>query len=116
MIRSARPRLADIDDNITVILTRVAGRSFEDLTSDLDLRYVTLHALMIIAEAVKNLPAELTVQHPHIPWNKVVGTGTKIKHEYHRIDLFIVWDAIANHLPELQSAIQKLILTTKESV
>lgn len=99
MSRSIRPRLYDIDRNIDVIMARTEGRSIDDLTSDVDLRYVILHALMIIAGAVARLPKEKAEEHPHIPWADIVGMGTKIKHEYHRIDVVILWTPRRNTCP-----------------
>lgn len=68
-----------------------------------------LHALMIIAEAVRNLPPDLTAKYPDIPWSKIVGIGTKIKHEYHRVDSFVVWTAVTVHLRPLQTAVAQMI-------
>ena len=115
MIRSARPRLVDIDENISIIFDRVEGKNFDQFAADLDLRYITLHALMIIAEAVRNLPPDLTAGHPDIAWTKIVGLGTKIKHEYHRVDLFIIWSAITEQLPLLQPIIKKMLQNQLES-
>lgn len=113
MTRSIRPRLIDIDENIAIILRRAAGKTVEDFSADLDLRYVTFHALMIIAEAASKLPPEFTSGYSDIPWSKIVGLGTKIKHEYHRVDLFIVWSAVTDQLPKLQLAIRKMIQETQ---
>lgn len=109
MIRLTRPRLDDIDQNIQVITTRIKGRSPADLATNIDLRYVVLHALMVIAEAVNHLPAEIKSAHPQVPWSRVVGIGNRIKHEYHRIDPAIVWNVAANHLPPLHAVIKQLI-------
>ncbi len=109
MIRSTRPRLEDIDHNITVILERIGGKCLDDLGTDIDLRYVIHHALMIIAEAVRNIPPDLTAPHADIAWGKVVGIGNKIKHEYHRVNAVIVWGAVTQHLHPLQQTVRKML-------
>jgi uncharacterized protein with HEPN domain len=113
--RSIRPRLYDIDTNIEIILVRVKGRRAGDLEVDLDLRYVILHALMIIAEAVHKLPDAVIVAHPGIPWGDIIGMGRHIKHEYHRLDLGIVWDAATIHLPKLQPVVKQLLVAAEET-
>lgn len=115
MTRSIRPRLYDIDTNIDVILARVNGRVADDLEVDLDLRYVILHALMIIAEAVGKLPEPLLREHPGIPWADIIGMGRHIKHEYHRLDLDVVWDAATIHLPRLRPVVKRLLVVSEET-
>ncbi|WP_171988067.1 HepT-like ribonuclease domain-containing protein [Hyphomicrobium sp. NDB2Meth4] len=116
MTRSIRPRLYDIDANIDVVLARVAGRQPEDLATDLDLRYVLLHAFMIIAEAANKLPEPVRQQSPQVPWQDIIGMGTKIKHEYHRIDLNILWDAATVHLPTLRPIVKQLLVNTENTL
>lgn len=109
MIRSARPRLHDIANNIVVIRDATKGRARHHLQDDTVLRYVVLHALMIIAEAVKHLPGESLAPHPAIPWKDIVGIGIIIKHEYHRVDPDVIWNAATVHLPALQPIIKKML-------
>jgi len=115
LTRSVLRRLYDIDTNIDVILARVARRKVEDLAVDLDLRYVVLHAFMIIAEAVDKLPEKVRAESPLVPWQDIIGMGTKIKHEYHRIDLFILWDAATVHLPVLRPVVKRLLVAAEQS-
>ncbi len=109
MIRSSRPRLSDIDENVALVLAQVRGRTQDDFERDIVFRYMLLHALMIIAEAVRNLPPDLTARYPDIPWSKIVGIGTKIKHEYHRVDSLVVWTAVTVHLLPLQTVVAQMI-------
>ena len=73
MIRSTRPRLHDIASNIEVVFDITKGRTRHHLQGDTALRYVILHALMIIAEAVRHLPPETLAPYPGIPWKDIVG-------------------------------------------
>jgi uncharacterized protein with HEPN domain len=109
VIRSTRPRLYDIDQNIAVVLDIAKRRTHTHFQNDVVLRYTILHAMMIIAEAVKNLPPATTANHPNIPWHKIVGVGVMIKHEYHRIDPEIIWGVVTAHLRPLQEVIKKML-------
>lgn len=89
-------------------------RTKEHLRHDTALRYAVLHALMIIAEAVRHTPKELMAPHPQIAWRDIVGLGVLIKHEYHKVDTDVIWSTVQDHLPQLRSAV-KTMLTTIEA-
>lgn len=109
MNRSALPRLYDIDQNIILVLDVAKRRSHANLQHDVAFRYTILHALMIIAEAVHYLPADMTARYTEVPWPKIVGIGNMIKHEYHRVDTLIVWEVVTVHLGPLHVAIKKML-------
>lgn len=109
MIRPARPRLLDIDENITVALDLVRRRSLKHLINDRTMRYALHHAILIIAEAVHHLPRELRDRYPDTPWPNIKSIGDRLRHEYHRIDPEIVWDVATVHLKPLQEVIRKLL-------
>ena len=109
MIRSTRPRLYDINQNILVVLDVSKRRTRAHLQNDITLRYTILHALMIIAEAVKRLPDQTKAPYPEIAWSKIIGLGIMIKHEYHRVDSEIVWDGVVDHLKPLHEVVKKLL-------
>jgi uncharacterized protein with HEPN domain len=73
------------------------------------MRYAILHALMIIAEAVRHLPPATLAPYPTIPWKDIVGIGTIIKHEYHRVDPDVIWSTVKVHLPLLRPIIEKVL-------
>lgn len=109
MIRSTRPRLHDIATNIAIIFDITKDRTRNHLQGDIALRYVVLHGLMLIAEAVRHLPPETLAPYPTIRWKEIVGVGTLIKHEYHRIDPDVVWSIVKVHLPALQPVIKTML-------
>ncbi len=109
MIRSSLPRLHDIDTNIAVVADIMKGRSRRHLQNDTALLYVVLHALMIIAEAVRHLPEEALAAHPAIPWTEIVSVGDIIQHGYHRLDPDVLWNTVTAHLPALGGAIKTML-------
>lgn len=40
---------------------------------------------LIISEASRHLSADLKIRHPEIPWVKVAGIGSVLRHDYERI-------------------------------
>lgn len=67
------------------------------------------HALLIIAEAAKHIPAELKARRPDVPWQKIHGLGNLLRHEYRGIDPVIQWSVITDHLDELDAAAEALL-------
>jgi uncharacterized protein with HEPN domain len=73
------------------------------------MRRAVEHALMIIAEAAKNLSAEMKALRPEIEWNKIHGLGNMLRHEYRHIDADILWSIIVDHLDSLDVAAAALL-------
>jgi uncharacterized protein with HEPN domain len=63
----AQVRLQDILDEIEGIRSVTMGLSFVDFDTSWAAVRATQHALLIISEAVKNLPADLKARRPEIP-------------------------------------------------
>jgi uncharacterized protein with HEPN domain len=51
----------------------------------------------------------LLVPHPHIPWRQFTGFRDVLIHQYDRIDLKVVWDAIERDLPQLKDAAEAML-------
>lgn len=108
-VRSTRIRLCDIRGEIAGI---------RDLTKDADLKSFAAswamtravqHALLIIAEAAKHIPAEMKAERPNVPWQKIHGLGNLLRHEYRRIEPAILWSIVTGHLDELDEAAETFL-------
>lgn len=56
----------------------------------------------IIGEAAKLVSPELKQAHPDVPWHRVSGLRDVLIHQYHRVDLEVVWQIIEGDLPDLK--------------
>ncbi|MBI2763700.1 MAG: DUF86 domain-containing protein [Chloroflexi bacterium] len=65
--------------------------------------------LEIIGEAAKALSTETTIRAPSVAWRSVSGMRDHLVHGYFGVDLDIVWNAIAEDLPGLRSAVEQLL-------
>jgi uncharacterized protein with HEPN domain len=106
MVRPVAQRL----DDIMLALDRVERRvrSLGISTSqDLDDDTVSIVAwsLLIVGEAVKALPAEMTGRHRDVDWRGLAGLRDRLAHQYFRIDQVPLWNIIAYDLPPLRAAI-----------
>lgn len=107
--RRARIRLQDILDEIEGIRSTTAGLSFSEFSTSWATLRATQHALLIISEAVKNLPPELTAARPEVPWNRIRALGNFLRHEYASIDNTRIWSIVTEHLPPLETAARALL-------
>ena len=63
----------------------------------------------IIGEAVRNLPQELKVKYPEIPWEEMYRLRNRLSHEYFGIDYDILWDILRLHIPENLKQVEEVI-------
>ena len=54
-----------------------------------------------IAENSMKLDEEFQKKNSHIPWRAIRGMRNMIVHNYGALDLAIVYDTVANSIPEL---------------
>lgn len=68
----------------------------------------TIRNLELIGEAAANIPDEIRVQHPQIPWRLVIATRNRLIHGYLGIDNDTLWSIIRQDIPELLVQLRRL--------
>jgi uncharacterized protein with HEPN domain len=99
--------------DIQIAMSRIA-EYLEDLTFPLFKKdYKTVDAVIrnfeVIGEASKNLPVEIKLKYPDVPWEEMYLLRNKVSHEYFGIDYEIIWDVATNYLPENRIQIDKIL-------
>lgn len=110
MPRNERLYLSEIKQAISRIRELVANRG--DLNSDVVQAAVSGH-LIVIGEAVRNLPDDLQDLEPEIEWGAIVAIRNVLVHAYFGIELERVWRTVAFELPVLEAAVDRLLETTR---
>jgi uncharacterized protein with HEPN domain len=67
-----------------------------------------VRCLEIIGEAVKNVPEQIRLQYPEVPWRKMAGMRDKVIHFYVGVDYKIVWQVATKDLPALKSSLNQI--------
>ncbi len=65
--------------------------------------------LEIIGEAAHHLDESFQRSNPDIDWRGIISLRNLLIHQYHRVDLNLIWRVIERDIPQLKVKIQNLI-------
>jgi len=75
--------------------------SLADFLADEDLQDIALRRFMVIGEAASHVSTDVGERFPQVDWQAVRGMRNFVAHEYFRVDLDDVWDAVVGDVPGL---------------
>jgi uncharacterized protein with HEPN domain len=101
--------LQDILAAITQIEAYAAGVTRDEFETDPMRVDAVPRQFTVVGEAVNQLGSQFRIQHPHIPWNDILGMRHKVVHDYKGISLEIVWQTLTLDLPGFKQEIQDLL-------
>jgi uncharacterized protein with HEPN domain len=93
--------VADILDAIKKIEAYVEGMSFRQFQSDSKTVDAVIRNFIVIGEAARSVPVEISDKHPHIPWRLMGDMRNFAIHEYWGVELRTIWETIKKDLPPL---------------
>jgi len=105
--------LNDIKESLESIDKYVDGLTFGSFTNDRKTVDAVARNFSIIGEAAKNLPDEIKLKYPEVPWVEIIGMRNKATHEYWSVDEEIFWQTIKNDLPIFQKQIEDILEAEK---
>ena len=88
------------------------GMAIEEFIADLRTQQACALNLIIIGEAAKRILErypDMPAQHPTVPWRYMAAMRNHIAHEYEKLNFNIVFDTVAQDLPELIVQIDLLL-------
>jgi uncharacterized protein with HEPN domain len=109
MRRTSRDYLLDIVSSIQDIEQFIAGMDFEAFERDRKTVNAVIRSLEVMGEAVKKIPPNLRERFPSIPWKYMAGMRDKLVHEYHGVDLEIIWAVITQEIPPLRDLFLEML-------
>ncbi|MEW5928210.1 MAG: HepT-like ribonuclease domain-containing protein [Gemmatimonadota bacterium] len=86
-----------------------AGKSLEALQDDEVLTDALIRQFTVLGEAAARISSALRSQHPEIPWRQIVGLRNVVVHQYDRVDLQALWDAVHEDVPRLVTSVEALL-------
>jgi uncharacterized protein with HEPN domain len=108
-------RLKHIAKAIELIEKFCYGIDIEAFGKDEMIQSAVIRQLEIIGEATANISDDLRSQYDEIPWRNIKGFRNVMVHEYFRMDIPLVWEAIRFDLPDLKINVSMMISSLEKN-
>ena len=102
-------RFEDILYSIARIERFTAGMDFQAFSSNEQVTFAVLHALLILSEAARRLGIDAETKAPEQPWQAIRSLGNVLRHEYEGVDLSAIWRIVADDLPALKLSVERAV-------
>lgn len=103
--RGAAELLSDMRDAIHAAREFSRGVTFEEFRNNREKQFAIIHALEIIGEAAKGVPASVRDDYPDVPWRDIAGMRDRLIHGYFSVNLERLWNTVQQDLPHLEEMI-----------
>lgn len=87
--------------DLKFVIDHTQGKTQRQIEGDDLLVDSIMFRVIQIAENSMKLDEEFQKKNSHIPWRAIRGMRNMIVHNYGAVDLAIVYDTVANSIPEL---------------
>ena len=87
--------------DLKFVIDHTQGKTQQQIEGDDLLVDSIMFRVIQIAENIMKLDEEFQKKNSHIPWRAIRGMRNMIVHNYGAVDLAIVYDTVANSIPEL---------------
>ncbi len=99
--RNWKMRIGDILECIRRIQRYTQGMGFDEFEDDEKTVDSVLRNLEIIGEASKFVPGRIQKIYSDVPWMEMYTMRNIVVHEYHGVNLKIIWQTVTEDLPAL---------------
>lgn len=114
-IKDWRVRIEDMLEALQRIREYCRGLTADGFAADNRTIDAVVRNLEIIGEAARQMPSQVTQQHPDIPWSRMADMRNILIHEYHSVDSGIIWNTVTHDLPPLAPPLRALLAEPVEA-
>jgi len=108
--RDGKLLVGDILEAADKILRWTVTLERDQFLDDEKTRDAVVRNLEIIGEAASQMPEEIKINNPHVPWRQIIGLRHRIAHGYFGVDYELIWNIVRSDLPSLQEQVAALLL------
>jgi uncharacterized protein with HEPN domain len=101
--------IRDIIDELRRIEKFTENLNYDRFSKDDRTVYAVIRSFEIIGEAVKRIPADITIKYPNIPWKRMSGMRDKLIHDYFGVDTQTLWETIQKRVPETIKSVERML-------
>ncbi len=109
MSPSDRIALGHIRDACTLIMSFAATAGGRDFLEDRRSISAIAYQLIIIGEATKSLSRDFRDRHGAVNWRSIAGTRDVLVHDFHNLDVVVLWRTATRHVPILALAVSGIL-------
>jgi len=102
-------RIQDILDAVSTIAKYTQGMEFNTFIEDRRTVDAVVRNFMIIGETAVNVPDDICLRYPEVPWYEMRGMRNFVVHEYFRTSDSVIWDTVQLDLPPLLALLNKIL-------
>ena len=107
--RAWRHRIEDILQAIRKIREYTRDLTSKDLANDDKTVDAVVRNFIVIGEAARHVPEEISTRHPSIPWRLMADMCNFAVHEYFGVSLTTIWECVQHDLPPLEPLLEDLL-------
>ena len=100
--------LDDVLDSIEMIKDYTEGMSEEDFREDVEKQDAVSYRLMVIGEAVKNIPEDVRQDYNEVPWREIAGMRDILIHQYSGVEVGRIWNVVEREILDLEEQIEEI--------
>lgn len=109
LLDSDKLRIKHMTDAVSMISRHVEHTTFEELREDWPLQFLLRGNLQIIGEAAARMSQHAKNSFPEIPWRTLIAMRNILVHEYHRVEIEILWRSATAELPALAPQLLRML-------
>ncbi len=114
MKRKIGDYIDDIIEAMANAMEFTKSMEYYDFAKDTKTVYAVIRAIEIIGEAVKNIPEDIRMKYPDIPWRSIAGMRDKVIHAYFGVKIERVWEVVKRDIPRIKPKFEKILEELKE--
>ena len=108
-VKNDKYYLNKIIGDLEFMIEHTKDKSADEIEANPLLMDSIMFRLVQIAENGEKLTSDFKENHKEIQWKAIKGMRNRIVHDYGFIDLTIVYDTVANSIPELYKQLKTLV-------